>query len=155
MNKKNLFFLFLILLWMGVIYILSDMTSIDSNKKSKEIVNQIVDIQEVANESVNISNNNIEKENINKVFRKCAHAFVYLVLCILILIFIFSLNINYKNIYYYVAILCCFIYACTDEVHQLFVDGRTGQFIDVLIDMLGSIIGCIIFILVRKRRMVE
>lgn len=33
------------------------------------------------------------------------------------------------------------IYASTDEIHQLFVPGRTGKLIDVIIDSLGFITG--------------
>ena len=33
-----------------------------------------------------------------------------------------------------------FLYACTDEFHQLFVPGRAGRFTDVLIDTTGGII---------------
>lgn len=38
---------------------------------------------------------------------------------------------------------CCFIflYACTDEFHQLFISGRSGQFKDVLIDTAGGLLG--------------
>lgn len=36
------------------------------------------------------------------------------------------------------------IYACTDEIHQLFVPGRSGQFRDVMIDSLGAFIGILI-----------
>ena len=38
-------------------------------------------------------------------------------------------------------LLFCFLYACTDEYHQLFVSGRAGQFSDVLIDMAGVVFG--------------
>jgi VanZ family protein len=34
-----------------------------------------------------------------------------------------------------------FLYAASDELHQLFVPGRTGQFNDVLIDFSGSVFG--------------
>ena len=40
------------------------------------------------------------------------------------------------------AILSSFLYACTDEIHQLFVPGRSGQFTDVLVDTLGASFGC-------------
>ena len=33
-----------------------------------------------------------------------------------------------------------FLYACTDEFHQLFVPGRAGRFTDVAIDTVGGII---------------
>ena len=35
-------------------------------------------------------------------------------------------------------------YACTDEFHQLFVPGRSGQITDVMIDTLGGSIGVLI-----------
>ncbi len=48
----------------------------------------------------------------------------------------------------------CLFYAMTDEFHQLFVPDRNGNFIDVLIDFSGSLIGIaaavLIFILVVR-----
>lgn len=35
------------------------------------------------------------------------------------------------------AFLLTFFYACSDELHQLFVPGRAGLFSDVIIDMIG------------------
>jgi VanZ family protein len=37
------------------------------------------------------------------------------------------------------------LYAATDEFHQLFVLGRSGQVSDILIDGIGALIGCILF----------
>jgi VanZ family protein len=42
------------------------------------------------------------------------------------------------------------IYAITDEVHQLFVHGRGGQFSDVCIDAGGALIGVLLVLLVHK-----
>ena len=39
---------------------------------------------------------------------------------------------------------CVFLYACSDEIHQLFMDGRAGQFRDVLIDTSGGATGILI-----------
>ena len=41
-----------------------------------------------------------------------------------------------------------FLYACTDEFHQLFVPGRAGRFTDVLIDTSGGIIMMLLIILI-------
>ena len=38
-------------------------------------------------------------------------------------------------------LLFCFLYACSDEFHQLFVPGRAGLFSDVLIDTVGVLFG--------------
>ena len=37
-----------------------------------------------------------------------------------------------------ISIGLAFIYACSDEIHQLFVGGRSGEFRDVLIDSCGA-----------------
>ncbi|MBR2552483.1 MAG: VanZ family protein [Erysipelotrichaceae bacterium] len=44
------------------------------------------------------------------------------------------------------AFVFCFLYACSDELHQLFVGGRSAQFRDVLIDMGGVLL----FWLIRR-----
>lgn len=40
------------------------------------------------------------------------------------------------------------LYACTDEIHQLFVAGRAGMFSDVLVDSLGAVLGLAVVLLV-------
>lgn len=49
-------------------------------------------------------------------------------------------------------------YACTDEIHQMFIDGRAGQISDVFVDASGALIGStlcalIIYVHMRKRRL--
>lgn len=39
-------------------------------------------------------------------------------------------------------------YAITDEVHQIFVDGRSCQFTDWLIDTAGAVTGLVIFLII-------
>lgn len=48
------------------------------------------------------------------------------------------------------SILLSFLYACTDEIHQIFVPGRSAQFRDVLIDTLGASLGTLIAYLILK-----
>ena len=48
--------------------------------------------------------------------------------------------------------IIAFLYACTDEFHQLFTDGRGSHFTDVLIDSCGAFIAILIVgILVRRK----
>ena len=42
------------------------------------------------------------------------------------------------------------IYACTDEIHQLFVPGRGGSIIDVLNDSMGALVSVLFCLLVAK-----
>ncbi len=48
------------------------------------------------------------------------------------------------------------IYAATDEFHQLFVEGRSGEFLDVAVDSAGAALGVLllwaVFVLYRKKR---
>ena len=43
-----------------------------------------------------------------------------------------------------------FAYACSDEIHQIFVPGRAGRFSDVLIDSAGVLLGIVAFRLLRR-----
>ncbi|HJJ00574.1 MAG TPA: VanZ family protein [Coriobacteriaceae bacterium] len=42
------------------------------------------------------------------------------------------------------AFVIAVLYACSDEIHQLFIDGRAGQVADVLVDASGAAIGCLL-----------
>lgn len=48
------------------------------------------------------------------------------------------------------SILFSFLYAITDEIHQVFVPGRSAQFRDVLIDTLGASFGVLLTYLTIK-----
>ena len=144
MQNKKLVIIFTILcaLWLGVIFAFSNASSLESDSESKGIVRYIV---ETFNKDKSNSEINKIVNKLNKPFRKIAHFTVYLILAILLSFLILnikSMKLSYYNI---ICILSCFLYACSDEIHQLFIIGRTGQFTDVLIDTLGAICGCAIF----------
>ena len=58
-----------------------------------------------------------------------------------------------------VAFIIAALYAYSDEVHQLFIDGRAGQVADVLVDASGAAIGCLLICLLMwwfmRRRSVQ
>lgn len=50
-----------------------------------------------------------------------------------------------------IALMISFFYACLDEIHQLFVDGRGPQIKDVIIDSVGSFLGIVlVYIILLK-----
>lgn len=79
-------------------------------------------------------------ERIDYPVRKCAHAMEYTILGILI---VGAVCDDEKNSWK--RIMVCFalgaLYACSDEFHQLFVPGRSGQISDVLLDSCGVLLG--------------
>ncbi len=44
------------------------------------------------------------------------------------------------------------VYAMTDEIHQIFVDGRSGSVRDVCIDAAGTLAGILVTLCIRKMR---
>ena len=56
-----------------------------------------------------------------------------------------------------VVLLICLIYAVSDEFHQIFVDGRSGEIRDVCLDFGGAIIGVLLGALIvfiyRRRKL--
>lgn len=126
MDRKKLS-LILLILWMIVIFTMSSFNANDSGNQSGIIVNFISNI-------FNISNVRL----LSLIVRKLAHFTEYFILGVL--------SINYfikykKNINY--SFLMCVIYAISDEIHQIFVSGRSCQLMDIFIDSVGAIIGII------------
>lgn len=56
----------------------------------------------------------------------------------------FAFAYTFKNAKrFYFGIIFTLLYAISDEIHQLFVSGRSGQVRDVLIDMAGALLGVV------------
>ena len=51
-----------------------------------------------------------------------------------------------------IAFLGTFLYACSDEFHQLFIPDRTGRLLDVFIDMIGASLGILILSLIKNHK---
>ena len=125
---KKIINIVLVIIWMIVIFSLSNQNSNDTNYTTNVICK--------------ILNINSDSEMVFLLIRKLAHITEYLILSFLICNMFSSFNV--KNILLY-SLLICIIYACTDEFHQLFISGRNGQVIDILIDTFGSIIGLLVY----------
>ena len=136
------------------------MNSTDSDDQSKGLIENTVSGTITVTDNIGITDikptpSEIDSivENLNGPIRKCAHATVYLILAVLVLIALDTNKENAKkNII--IALVVCFLYACTDEIHQIFIDGRTGQFTDCIIDTLGAGLGCCFFKLYLNKKRV-
>ena len=74
--------------------------------------------------------------------RKAAHVFEYVVLGILSFM---NSREFLKNRVFSASLIFCIFYAASDEFHQLYVPGRSGSVIDVLIDICGALIGIFLY----------
>lgn len=155
-NSKVIFLitsLAIIILWLFVIFNLSAMTSENSNNKSTGLSEKlIVKVLDATNEA-GITDSHPDEQKlakaanlINKPIRKVAHATVYFVLALLLLAISRVIFGGRKYLLTcLITLLLCFVFAMTDEYHQTFIDGRTGQMADVLIDTAGACAGILLF----------
>lgn len=129
--------LILLILWMIFIFIMSSFNSNDSSSQSGFIVSILNYIFKIDN-----------LELLSFIIRKLAHITEYLILGILMINCLKDYRI--KNLFI-VSILLCILYSCTDEIHQLFVSGRCGSVIDVMIDSFGIILSISIYKLIKNK----
>lgn len=80
------------------------------------------------------------------IVRKLAHMSEYALLTFTFIYGFYHNQFSTKKIIC-LALLCTFLYACSDELHQLFIGGRAGQFTDVLIDTSGGCLASLFFYL--------
>ncbi len=135
-SKKRKIFLGLAILWMLVIFAFSAQKSAESTRLSNGAGRYVVTaVNEVMDKGWN--EDTVEKYAlaIDHPVRKLAHATEY---AILALLWFGALGSKLKSVE------IAFIYACTDEIHQLFVPGRAGLFTDVLIDTSGAVVAMLI-----------
>lgn len=82
--------------------------------------------------------------------RKCAHITEYAVLHVTVLYALSQWKVEGKR-RLKLALAVTVLYACTDEIHQLFVPGRAGMVTDVLIDSVGAaVITAVLWVRNRK-----
>ena len=83
-------------------------------------------------------------DTVQHVVRKCAHFTEYMALGFMIRLCLESWFGHRMRQYRILALISLGAgagYACTDEAHQLLIDGRSGQWTDVLVDSSGVLIG--------------
>lgn len=147
----------LVIMWMILIFLLSDITGTESHDKSvggiektitvtANVTNYLGITKESNEQKIRISN---LAEALNYPVRKCMHILEYLILTLLLYNAFYQSGIKDKRTFLF-SMLICFLYACSDEFHQLFRE-RTGQFKDVIIDTFGGVIALFLIKIGNKR----
>lgn len=127
----------LVIIWCIVIFLLSNMTGKESGEKSQQIVSKI--FKKITHNRIKIKT----LEKLNRILRKCMHATEFCILGILIFLCLRTFEVHNWKLPV-ISIVLSFLYACSDEFHQKFIDGRCCRFKDVLIDTAGAFIGVLI-----------
>jgi len=142
MNKnqdkiKKIISIVLVILWCLLIFYFSNQKGSLSQENSDSIINLLNSFFKFFNANIDITN----LEYISFIVRKSAHLFLYFVLYFLVYHTFYQFDIKKK---YYLSLLFCFIYAVSDEIHQIFVPNRSFGPIDILIDTTGSYLASLV-----------
>lgn len=146
---KSAVFCLLTLLWMTVIFMFSAKNADDSTEQSSFVTNILMNIFSNVYRNSDLSDKMQIIESMSFAIRKAAHFSIYSVLGLLSFLSVYYLT-KFSNKTPFISMLICFIYACSDEMHQLFVPGRSGQLRDVFIDFSGALLMTLIILAVRK-----
>lgn len=149
--KINIFRAILIIGLLGtfiVIFGFSSQNAEESGGLSEKVtitvtknVKKIQDLEQTQKERV--------LSRIENVIRKIAHFSIYTLVGFLLMALFSTYNLKDRN-----RILASFvigaIYASSDEIHQRFVNGRSAQVTDVMLDTLGVLFGILILMLILQ-----
>lgn len=130
--------------WMAVIFYLSHQPGSASGDLSSGIVAVLLGfIEQVA------PNWEFDVESFHTFVRKNAHFIAYFLLALL------SLNAwrstGFRGLTQLIlGFGLCILFAVTDEIHQLFISGRSGEARDVLIDSAGAGLGVAVYSIAER-----
>ncbi len=148
-RHAKLFISLLLVFQMLFIFAMSSFGSDSSNAQSS----QIIQVLHRVFPNLSSRTSGLDASTLTFIVRKTAHFTEYAILGVFFYLF-YRQTLPQKNSLqlFVLAILSSFLYACTDEIHQLFVPGRSGQFTDVLVDTLGAFCGCLLLLAIRRLR---
>ena len=144
MSKRKTVSWLVVLLWMSLIFILSHQPGAASSSLSSGITEAIIKtIEKVLPEA------DFDIRTFHHIVRKNAHFIAYFVLGALTVNALRRSGLRgFRSIVF--SLIICVLYAISDEVHQLFIPGRSGEMRDVLIDSTGACFGIVVFSLLTR-----
>ena len=159
-------FIVLTILWLVIIFYMSAQPATESSNISSGIGSWLARLFSPDYQSWPPAEWNAHVDFIEHLIRKAAHFTEYSILGILLCVDLSLSTVinkkgielsgeqtitfgkpNWKRILLYAWIIGT-AYSATDEFHQLFVEGRSGELLDVMIDSSGVFIGSLVAVLV-------
>lgn len=149
MKLKKVIYIILLISWMVVIFLFSNQDGTTSQSTSDQVAATIIDTTtKLTKQEMTKEKRNSLIEDTRVLIRKTAHFTLYFILGVLAFLVFNSYSVSRPLLY---SIAFCFLYACSDEIHQMFSDERTAKMLDVMIDTLGASLSCSILYMIRKK----
>lgn len=137
--------------WMTVIFCFSAQPAEESSQLSGSVAYQVVDTTDkMFGMEWSMQQIFFYTQKLDFPIRKAAHMTEYAILALLSFLFYGTMGKQGKMCYL-LSVVTAAVYASTDEIHQLFVPGRSGQVRDVCIDTTGAVIGLLLLCFIRKK----
>lgn len=136
MYKYRKLLLVILLVWMVMIFALSQQGHESSTGQSTAVITTVQD--------------SVGLELTQFIVRKSAHIIAYFTLGIWVLLTAVSYRLRLRSAAI-TSLAIVVAYAMSDEIHQLFVAGRSGQCSDVLLDSVAGLIGIALTALIIRR----
>lgn len=129
---RRIFFMILSIGIMAAIFLFSD----QPGDKSMQISESVTESLQLGKTDGSHSYSSVQPILFSLSARKYAHIVLYAALGLGVFLCFLGCKwkMGRKAIFTF---LICFLYACSDELHQYFVPGRTASFTDILIDSIG------------------
>lgn len=134
----------LVITWMGGIFYFSHQTKQESGNLSSGISDKLYEtIEWTPGGKTKVHNDTWFRWKYEVFVRKSAHMMLYAVLSMLLTLAV-ERHTEKKLFRFIIPFGIGVLYAVSDEIHQHYVPGRSGNFTDVLWDLAGIIIGCLV-----------
>mgnify|MGYP003939114351 FL=1 len=127
---------------MMLIFFLSAQSAVESSALSTKVTELILGL--INRVVPAFSSSMTDYAYLNRVIRKLAHFLLYLVLGLLTTRALRKNGITGMKPLV-LAVIICALYAVTDELHQMFVPGRSSQISDVILDTVGGLAGATLY----------
>lgn len=136
-------------LWIGVIFLLSAQPAPVSAKQSESLLLRILEV------SISLSGKTPDQaqllpiaENFNELFRTLTHIGIFGIFGLLCAVAFLQSRMN--RFFFPFTVGFGLLNAILDEVHQLFVPGRSFQILDISADFLGILVASLCILLIKK-----
>ena len=138
MKNKKIIFAILTLLWVAVIFSFSLQPGEVSGDLSGSFLRKVLEwfVPGVFEKLETMPQEQLDMWHM--VLRKCAHFTEFAVLGVLSGLTLLQTKVKWRGLS---AMTFCLLIAAMDETLQLFVDGRAGRVLDVMIDGTGALVG--------------
>ena len=144
----------LVLIWMAVIFAFSAQPATESSQTSGRVVRWLLTHLDGSFSALSPEEQLLRMENWTHAVRKLAHFCVFTMLGFLAFA-AFSADLPLRRAFP-AALGAGTVWGVLDEIHQLFVPGRSCEFADMCIDGAGALLGAgsllVILLLIRRRR---